>query len=383
MNLILLLAYDFDASPKVFFYFMKLFTCQQCGQLLYFENTHCESCGSSLGFLAHDRHLHTLRTQEEGLFSLFHDETKRYRYCENANYQACNWLVSDQQKNPFCLACDLNRTIPNLQEEVNILHWRKLELAKHRLVYALLRFHLPLLSKTKEPETGLAFDFLADQKLPSGKVVSVLTGHAQGLITLNIAEADDAERAKRRLAMKEPYRTLLGHFRHEVGHYYWDQLVAGSSHLLMYRQLFGDEREDYGEALQRHYRQGPPSDWSGNYISAYASAHSWEDWAETWAHYLHMIDTLETAHAFGMRIEPEIAKDESLIAEMDRDPYRLRNFDSIMAMWLPLTFAMNSINRSMGQPDLYPFVIAPPVVEKLRFVHQVCLLSKISTPVLV
>ncbi|WPP50076.1 zinc-binding metallopeptidase family protein [Catalinimonas niigatensis] len=242
-----------------------------------------------------------------------------------------------------------------------------MEAAKHRLVYSLLRLGLPLLSKDQQAETGLAFDFLADQEK------TVLTGHAQGLITLNIAEADDAERAKRRQAMGEPYRTLLGHFRHEVGHYYWDRLIANTNFLSAYRQLFGDEQQDYGEALKLHYQQGVPDDWAKQYISTYASAHSWEDWAETWAHYLHLIDTLETAHAFSLRVAPKVAQeDDSLSANIDRDPYTLKNFDEIIALWLPLTFAMNSINRSMGQPDLYPFVIPPPVIEKLRFVHQVC-----------
>lgn len=350
---------------------MKLFTCQLCGHLLYFENTRCERCGSPLGFLGHDMQLHTLKPLSESLFTLFQEVAKTYRYCENAIYQACNWLIPHQQKSPYCIACELNRTIPDLKDEANVMHWRKIELAKHRLVYALMRFHLPLISKKKQPETGLAFDFLADQKLSSGEIKEVMTGHVQGLITINIVEADDAERAKRRLAMKEPYRTLLGHFRHEVGHYYWERMVAGSSHLPAYRQLFGDEREDYGEALQKHYQQGAPADWSSNFVSAYASAHSWEDWAETWAHYLHMIDTLETAYAFGLRIEPEVAQDDSLIADIDKDPYRIRNFDKILGLWLPLTFAMNSINRSMGHPDLYPFIIAPPVVEKLRFVHKI------------
>lgn len=346
---------------------MKLFTCKQCGQLLFFENTHCESCGSLLGFLSDDMQLHTLLLQYEQTFSLKNAGSGHYHYCANAQHQACNWLIPVQQEDPLCLACALNDTIPNLQEANHLKLWRKLEAAKHRLIYSLLRLGLPVYNKSQQADTGLAFDFLAEQEK------AVLTGHAQGLITLNIAEADDAERAKRRQAMGEPYRTLLGHFRHEVGHYYWDRLIANSQYLQSYRQLFGDEQEDYGEALQRHYQQGAPSNWADQYISMYASAHSWEDWAETWAHYLHMIDTLETAHAFGLHVAPKAARhDESLKANMDRDPYTLKSFDEIINLWLPLTFAMNSINRSMGQTDLYPFIIAPPVVEKLRFVHQVC-----------
>jgi hypothetical protein len=91
---------------------------------------------------------------------------------------------------------------------------------------------------------------------------------------------------------------LLGHFRHEVGHYFWDRLVATDPHQLEeFRVLFGDDRQDYGEALKRHYDEGAPANWQDTYISMYATMHPWEDFAETWAHYLHIVDTLETAGA--------------------------------------------------------------------------------------
>ncbi len=352
---------------------MKLFTCKKCGQLLFFENTHCENCGSLLGFLAEDMELHTLKPAGKRTFTLTDSGTEHYRYCENQQYEVCNWVVPEKQEDPLCLACSFNRTIPNLEVSSHLVLWRKLEFAKHRLIYTLLQLDLPLINKSQKGETGLAFNFLAEQALSHGQIQTVLTGHASGLITLNIAEADDAERAKRRTAMGEPYRTLLGHFRHEVGHYYWDRLIADSKFLKEYRQLFGDEQQDYGQALQLHYQNGAPEDWSEHFISAYASAHSWEDWAETWAHYLHMVDTLETAHAFSLRVDPKAAvNDDSLKADIKRDPFDIKNFDTIIKQWLPLTFAMNSINRSMGQADLYPFVIAPPVIDKLSFVHRLC-----------
>jgi len=65
----------------------------------------------------------------------------------------------------------------------------------------------------------------------------VLTSHCNGLITLNIAEADDAERERRRVKFHEPYRTLLGHLRHEVAHYYWDRLIANSKWLSGFSRL--------------------------------------------------------------------------------------------------------------------------------------------------
>ena len=218
--------------------------------------------------------------------------------------------------------------------------------------------------------TGLAFDFLADPDASREDNPKVMTGHAEGLITIHIAEADDAERERRRRDMGEPYRTLLGHFRHEVGHYYWERLVHGGPWHQAFRALFGDEREDYGESLARHHAAGPPADWRERFVSAYASAHPWEDWAETWAHYLHLIDTLETAHAFNLRLRPQAGADPTLAMVADFDPYGDVSFDSLIRAWLPLTYAVNSLNRSMGQPDLYPFALAPPVVDKLRFVHE-------------
>jgi hypothetical protein len=198
----------------------------------------------------------------------------------------------------------------------------------------------------------------------------VLTGHDEGLITLNIAEADSAEREKRRVELNEPYRTLLGHLRHEVGHYYWDVLVRDGGKIEACRAVFGDESVDYQESLQHHYEIGAPADWQENFISAYATMHPWEDFAETWTHYLHIVDTLDTAASFGLAIEPEVSDDPKEIVEVTFDPYRTRSFDKLIDAWFPLSVALNSLNRSMGQGDVYPFAISPPVVEKLRFIHD-------------
>jgi hypothetical protein len=212
----------------------------------------------------------------------------------------------------------------------------------------------------------LVFDFLAEDP----GTPKVLTGHENGLITLNINEADDAQREKIRKQMGEPYRTLLGHFRHEVGHYFWDVLVRDGGHLAECREVFGDETADYNDALKVHYAEGPMANWQEHFISAYATSHPWEDFAETWAHYLHIVDTLETAHAFGMRIRPRVVKSPELQAVMDFDPYQARDFDTIIEAWLPLTFAMNSLSRSMGQADLYPFILSSDAIRKLGFIHK-------------
>ncbi len=261
--------------------------------------------------------------------------------------------------------------VPDLSSPVNVANWRKIELAKRWLFYSLMRWRLPMPNRTEDPENGLAFEFLADTAKPDGKVEPVLTGHSTGIITINIAEADDAEREKRRISMQEPYRTVLGHMRHEVGHYYWDRLVRDGGKLDRFRQLFGDETQDYGEALKRHYEAGSRLDWQSAFISAYATAHPWENFAETWAHYIHMADGLETARAFGVNVRPAIKNPKPLTAEVEFQPYTAASAQDLVDVWVPLTVAINSVNRSMGQPDLYPFVLSTPVIDKLQFVHEI------------
>jgi len=170
--------------------------------------------------------------------------------------------------------------------------------------------------------------------------------------------------------MGEPYRTLLGHFRHEVGHYFWDVLVRDAGKLEACRAVFGDDSQDYGEALKRHYEQGPPADWQDNFVSAYATTHPWEDFAETWAHYLHIVDTLEMASEFGIEVNPPADQIGGLTARVTFDPYVADDFGAIVNAWLPFTFAMNSVARAMGTRDLYPFILTPPVIHKLGFIHD-------------
>ena len=273
---------------------MKLFECQHCGQPLYFENTRCESCGRALGYLPHLQTVTALEEDEADGLRALADRAGRYRTCANAQHGACNWLIPKQSSEPFCAACRHNRMIPDLSVPDNLAHWRRIETAKHRLFYTLLKLRLPLETRLENSEGGLAFDFVASPAADAAPAEPVMTGHASGLITINLAEADDAERERMRRQMGEPYRTLLGHFRHEIAHYYWDRLVRDAPGIEAFRQLFGDEREDYAEALRRHYDSGPAADWQDRFVTAYASVHPWEDWAETFAHYLHIRDTLDT-----------------------------------------------------------------------------------------
>ena len=212
------------------------------------------------------------------------------------------------------------------------------------------------------------FEFLADPPHPSGP--KVMTGHNDGVVTIALAEADSAEIEKRRAELAEPYRSLLGHFRHEVGHHYWDILVRDGGKLDQCRAIFGDNSQNYEVALKRHYQRGAPADWPDRFVSAYATSHPWEDFAKSWAHYLHIVDTLETANAFGVRIAPAVDREGAHSTKLNFDPYAEGSIERIVDAWAPFVVAMNSVNRAMGRPDLYPFVIAPAVIEKLRFIHD-------------
>ncbi|MBE7212517.1 MAG: putative zinc-binding peptidase [Gluconacetobacter diazotrophicus] len=346
---------------------MKLFDCRNCGSLLYFENTACERCRFPVGYHPRGGDMAALHRNGDGDgFRCVGVSEQPVRFCANAGYGACNWLVPADGGERFCLACRHNRTVPDLSDPELLALWRRLEQAKRRLFYSLLHLDIPLPNRIDDPAHGLAFDFLSDR--PGGP--KVLTGHDDGLVTINVREGDDAHREAMRHRMGEPYRTLLGHFRHEIGHWIWNRLVRDGGRLDAFRDAFGDERADYAAALERHYRDGAPADWQERSISAYATAHPWEDFAETWAHYLHIMDTLETANAFGLGVHPRVSAADGLDVNVAIDPYRTADMGRIVAQWLPLVFAVNSLNRSMGLGDLYPFVISQPVQRKLGFVHR-------------
>jgi hypothetical protein len=372
---------------------MKTFHCT-CGQLIFFQNVSCVNCHRELGFLPDCLMLTSLDPAENGLWRPTAKEVQGTLYKKCLNYEkenVCNWMVPEREQDAeFCVSCRLNEIIPDLSLETNRNLWARVEDAKRLVVYTLMRLDLPLESRSLNPQQGLAFRFLSDKINADGSISKVMTGHEQGVITLNIAEADDSTREKVRNAMKEPYRTLLGHFRHEVGHYYWDRLVGGTAFLESYRQIFGDERSDYNQALVNYYKSGAPANWQEKHISAYSTAHPWEDWAETWAHFLHMQDVLETANDFGLvgkqiLLDPKtdlnapdgragannvLPKNQSDRGRSQDSPERSK-FDAVIFLWSQLAIALNSINRSMGLPDLYPFVLSPAVVEKMRFIYEV------------
>jgi hypothetical protein len=347
---------------------MKLFKCQACGNILYFENRTCGQCGHRLAYLPEHTTLSALEPAGDNLWSPLASPDQHRFLCRNAANDACNWLVPPGTNDAFCLACRHNGVIPDVTDEPRLAAWQQIELAKHRLFYSLLRWKLPLSTVAEDPAHGLSFEFLADPPANAGP--KILTGHDEGKITIALREAEDAERERRRVAMGEPYRTLLGHFRHEVGHHYWDILVRNRNKMEACRAVFGDDSLDYGEALKRHYEQGPPPDWQQQFVSQYATTHPWEDFAETWAHYLHIVDTLEMVGASGMSVRPVVDQKGDHSATVKFDPYFASTIELLLQSWLPFVFAINSVSRAMGERDLYPFVIATRVVRKLDFVHD-------------
>ncbi len=354
---------------------MKLFNCHHCGNTLYFENYSCLKCKNDLGFDPKNLTLVTLkRTTYLSEFQEINGQGRFFRYCANAKQGACNWLIQLPNTNSLCIACELNSTIPDLYIPANVKSWQNIEIAKHRLIYSLLRLKLPVINKVQNPVQGLSFEFKAEL-YPNQ---TVTTGHFLGVITLNIKEANEVERIRHQLDLGEKYRTLLGHLRHEIGHYYWDLLIKDSDKLNSFRILFGNENVHYTQSLKTYYKSTPPSNWKENFISIYATAHPWEDWAETFAHYLHMMDTLETAYAFGLAVGAEEVNNNNFKAGLRDDPYEIATFDKIVDTWLPITFALNSLNRSMGYQDFYPFHISTSVIEKLSFIHNMCKELKIK-----
>ena len=330
---------------------MRVFFCRKCGQQLSFENSICLSCDSRLGFHLPSRSMQVLDDD----LSVVVDGTT-WRRCANIKLAQCNWLVDATDGDTLCLSCALTRTRPADSDHEAIAEFASAETAKRRVVLELDELRLPIIGRDQNPEGGLAFDLLSSANR------NVITGHANGLITLDLAESDDVHREQLRVSMDEPYRTLVGHFRHEIGHFYQMVLIGSGDHRERFEELFGNPDDDYKAALDRHYSEGAPDGWKKNYVSSYATMHPAEDWAETFAHYLHIRDTLDTAAAYafapaGSTFEAPLAGDVG--------------FSRIIDWWLPLTWALNQLNRSMGHQDLYPFVLPAKVLEKMRFVHSV------------
>lgn len=337
---------------------MDAFRCSKCDGLVFFDNSLCLTCGSELGF---DTAACTIRTiRADGDTFVQSDGTPlRFRRCANQLIARCNWLVGADESESLCASCRLTSVRPHDSEADALVGFADAEAAKRRLLHQLHDLGLPVVSKADDPDGGLTFEFLSSR----GRAVT--TGHQGGVITLDLSESDDAHREFVRQQLGEPYRTVLGHLRHEIGHHYWSSIVETSGRLDEFRTLFGDEREPYQDALQRHYDAGAPEGWEADYVSQYATMHPWEDWAETFAHYLHTHGGLATAESFGLRVD-EPSRTAGMSAWSSPHPVEI---GSAVGRWLGITLALNAMSRSIGQGDLYPFVLSPTVVVKLDFVH--------------
>ena len=328
---------------------MKNFNCK-CGQILFFENTKCLSCGYGVGFDPYSMKMRRLVNEDLGQYISRDPGLHR---CKNwIDYGVCNWLVSDPSAD-YCLSCEMNHTIPNLLDKNRRAWWKSLEYAKRRLIYSLLSLNLPVVSKQKD-RMGLAFKFMEDQRTnPEVFEQHVNTGHLDGMVTINIAEADRVKSAIARQYTGESYRTLLGHFRHESGHYYFLKLITTDERKQQFVDLFGDYAQDYGAAIREYYDNNFIAPHDPSMISHYAQSHPWEDWAEVWAHYLHMVDTLETANQY----------------RVTQSSTQFDDIDNTLEKWAELVLLLNSLNRSMGLEDAYPFVLSELSLRKIRFVH--------------
>lgn len=359
---------------------MKTFHCSCLGNpKLFFESTSCCTCGSLVGINDEFKIVQSFTQHKKTAHYFIQEDHKHfYRKCKNfAEHDICNGMIEINAKNPdgtpkiLCFGCKFNDVVPNLKVKEHLPLWQKMETAKRRALFTIKSLPLVLESGDENPLTGLTFNFRVDSDaadhfisaLPNHE--KIVTGHNNGEITINLAEADDVARSKTRYNLRERYRTLLGHFRHELGHYYFDRLILTdkAKHQLC-KIYFGNDELSYKAALKHHYSAGPPQNWREHFISEYASMHPWEDWAETWAHYMHIIDTMESIDDSQLTLK-------KTHFPLISTPLEQANFSHILDSWMEYSVILNSLNRSMGLQDTYPFVLTPPVRKKLNFIHHV------------
>lgn len=313
---------------------MKIFACPGCGAPLFFDNLVC-TCG--------------LNVSLDPVAQQFRSDGP---VCANRQSLGCNWAPA--QDHPLCDSCRMTSVHPDLSVPGNAALWAQAEAAKRHVLAGLLRW-----GWFTPQDQGLRPEFhMLAEATASGRV-DVTMGHAAGLVTINLAEADASERVRRREMLGEPWRTLIGHFRHEIAHFLFERLVPAPGFHDSFRGLFGDETQDYAAALQRHYNDGPPADWQAEHVSAYAAAHPHEDWAESAAHAMHLVDITDSFLAAGLSAKDAPQPGYDAFAEAEPD----RLLDAALAIGL----ALNHVNRAVGQPDLYPFVNTLKSREKLAF----------------
>ncbi|WP_404385889.1 putative zinc-binding metallopeptidase [Caenispirillum salinarum] len=272
-------------------------------------------------------------------------------FCANREVIGCNWIAPKQ--GAFCRSCAMTALAPDTSIPNAIPNWAETEAAKRWVLDNLGRWHW---FRPEDPGAPPVFHMLAEGATP------VPMGHVAGTVTISVAEVDPVLRVTRREALEEPYRTMIGHMRHEISHMLWWRLSLREDFIAAFRSMFGDERADYGAALQRHYHEGPPPAWKSSYLTSYASAHPHEDWAETAAHLLHLTDITDSFTAAGLS-SPDLPG-------RGWDPYSEPDAMRLIGVAANLVAGVNHVNRSMGLSDLYPFVLSDVALRKLTFVHD-------------
>ncbi len=346
---------------------MRAFACSVCNGFISFESHQCPTCQAHVGF-----HLPTKSMiVTDGDAAII--DGRGWVGCTQRSTLGCNWLAPEDQEayaRGRCLAHSLIRHEPAADDTIAREKLATTAEALRRLVYQLTDLALPI-DPWWQKDGGLAFDLLSSYT--TGE--KVIIGHANGVITIDVVETLDAYREQLRVRLGEPYRTMLGHFRHEVGHYYQNILVENGPGAQRFldecRTLFGDERAGYSDAIDRHYKFGPPEGWRSSFISEYATMHPWEDFAECFAHYLHITDTIDTAREAGMVLHADRVRFAAPRDVAPLDSYDDAPIERLLYDWKWMSLFFNRVNTSMGKAPVYPFEIPPPVVAKLGFVHKV------------
>ena len=337
---------------------MRLFHCDHCGALISFTAHECPNCGVPLGYVCKDRSVRSLATTPDP--AVFEVETEpggaRLWRCLNAAW-GCNWMLPAAGADVWCRSCRLTRGRPDESDPAAVEAWITAEAVKRRLVHQLDELALRIDIRSTATPDGLAFDLVY---LPG---TGGITGHTEGVVTLDLCEADDVRREELRRRLGEPFRTVIGHLRHEIGHHFWKRLVAQTDAIDTFRQLFGDDRADYAAAISGYYAHGPGVWDPSRHVTAYAAAHPLEDWAETFAHYLHILDATDTAAAHHL-VPVEHA------ADVVGDRVVTVDFGTILDAWRPVNAAVNAVAETLGAPIVYPYEPAGIVIDKLAFVHR-------------
>jgi hypothetical protein len=333
---------------------MRPFECEQCGLRVPFDASSCSACGAELGYHAANRAVRELLPTAITRAYTLRDSGRLHWRCLNAAW-GCNGIVTAHTSAVWCRACSLTRGRPDDHRPEPLAAWVEAEHAKRRLIHQLDELGLPITPRSREAPHGLAFDFVA---IPDA---AGITGHADGIVTLDLAEVDDTHRDAVRRQFGERFRSVLGHLRHEIGHYFWPVLVTAPHALAAFRELFGDERAPYAAALDAHYSH-PGTEWdSERYVTAYASAHPFEDWAETFAAYLQLLELTDTAGFHGLVDDPH---------DQHQGEASTVDFDRAAAAWARLCPILDEMRAATGDNTTFPAAPTRHTMDKLTFVHR-------------